>query len=289
MCIASRSPSTCRTAASVSGRLAGLALGASLAWLPAAALADQKVVVGYSVYLNGITIGKGGVAATIDGSRYTIEGTSRLSGIAGALLKFSAAGKADGRFYGNRQSPSSFSATTVAGDKQSTVQMAMSGSSVSALEVKPESPSQGRVPVTRAHMRRVVDPMSMMIQPVAGSGPLDPGNCNKTLPIFNGRERFDIVLSYKRTAVIEADAGNAMSGKAIVCQARYRPIAGHRSGKKEIEYFRDLTSIELWLVEAEGTGVLVPYRVSVPTPIGTGVMQMSAMQVAGAKRTAASQ
>jgi hypothetical protein len=34
-----------------------------------------------------------------------------------------------------------------------------------------------------------------------------------------------------------------------------------------------LGDIELWLAPIAGTRVMVPYRVSVPTPIGLGVMQ----------------
>ena len=38
-------------------------------------------------------------------------------------------------------------------------------------------------------------------------------------------------------------------------------------------YKASKTDMELWLAPIAGTRVMVPYRVSVPTPIGLGVMQ----------------
>ncbi|MGE0233514.1 MAG: hypothetical protein AB7S46_17195, partial [Flavobacteriaceae bacterium] len=74
--------------------------------------------------------------------------------------------------------------------------------------------------------------------------------------------------------------------EVVVCQARYRPIAGHSAGKKEVEYFANETGIELWLAPAGDTGMMVPYRITVPTPIGQGVVQLGALIAKGNTRFA---
>ena len=56
---------------------------------------------------------------------------------------------------------------------------------------------QDRVPVTAAHTRGIIDPVSALLMPTQGRGePLDPDNCNRTLPVFDGATRFNVVLSY---------------------------------------------------------------------------------------------
>lgn len=267
---------------------AAFVLAAAFAGVAAApAAADDAVVVArYDVYLNGLKLGDGAFRATMTGAEYTIKGNSRLTGIAGALLKISAAGHADGRFVGDEQSPTGFSATSVSGDRTSTVQMAIAGKDVATLIAKPETDTAGKVRITRAHQRGIIDPMSAMLKPMSARGPVDPSNCEGTLPIFNGRERFDVVLSYKRTAPIDSVAKAGGATQAIVCQARYRPISGHRAGKKEVEYFANQTGIELWLVQAGDTGMMVPYRITLPTPIGQGVVQLGNLLAKGNTRFA---
>jgi len=59
----------------------------------------------------------------------------------------------------------------------------------------------------------------------------------------------------------------------VVCAVRFAPIAGHVPERYAIKYLIQLRDIELWLAPIAGTRVMVAYRVSVPTPLGLGVMQ----------------
>jgi hypothetical protein len=40
-----------------------------------------------------------------------------------------------------------------------------------------------------------------------------------------------------------------------------------------IKYLTELRDAEIWLAPIAGTRLMVPYRASVPTPLGTGVLQ----------------
>src|SRR6185295_10098892 len=73
-----------------------------------------------------------------------------------------------------------------------------------------------RVPVTEAHRRGVTDPMSAAIMPVAGNGDvLAPEACKRKLAIFDGRQRADIDLVFKRMDRVKADKG--YQGPVVVC------------------------------------------------------------------------
>src|SRR6185312_6135063 len=136
----------------------------------------------------------------------------------------------------------------------------------------PLTPSPDRVPVTDAHRKGVIDPMSAAIIPVAGNGEmLGPDACKRKLAIFDGRQRADIDLVFKRMDQVHADKG--YQGPVVVCQVLYTPIAGHRPERPAIKYLIAQRDMEMWLAPITGTRVLVPFRFSVPTPFGMGVLQ----------------
>jgi hypothetical protein len=83
--------------------------------------------------------------------------------------------------------------------------------------------------------------------------------------------RYDLHLSFKRMENVRAEHG--YQGPAVVCALMFSPIAGHIPDRAAIRYLADLRTIEMWLAPIVGTRVLVPYRVTVPTPIGLGVLQ----------------
>ena len=133
-------------------------------------------------------------------------------------------------------------------------------------------PSPDRVPVTEAHRKGVTDPMSAAIIPVAGTGDVvTPDACKRKLAIFDGRQRADIDLVFKRMDQVHAD--NGYSGPVVVCTVMYVPIAGHRPERAAIKYLIAQRDMEMWLAPIAGTRVLVPFRFSVPTPFGAGVLQ----------------
>jgi Protein of unknown function (DUF3108) len=100
---------------------------------------------------------------------------------------------------------------------------------------------------------------------------LTPDACKRKLAIFDGRQRADIELVFKRMDRVHADKG--YQGPAVVCTVLYKPIAGHRPERPGIKYLVETREMEMWLAPISGTRLLVPFRFSVPTPFGLGVLQ----------------
>ena len=153
--------------------------------------------------------------------------------------------------------------------------MAISGGVVKEVTAEPPLvPSPDRVPVTEAHRKGVTDPMSAAIIPIPGAGDVvSPDACKRKLAIFDGRQRADLELVFKRMDRVKAETG--YSGPVVVCQMLYSPIAGHRPERAAIKYLIAQRDMEMWLAPIAGTRVLVPFRISVPTPFGAGILQAS--------------
>jgi hypothetical protein len=161
--------------------------------------------------------------------------------------------------------------------------MGLNAGNVSALEITPPLDSKpDRVPLEETHKRGVVDPVSALIMPATVSGnPMDRGNCNRTIPIFDGAARFDVVLSYSETRTVDKPG---YKGSVLVCDARYVPIAGHRSMRPSTKFMQDNRDMQVWLAPVEGTRFLVPLRISVRTMIGMSVIEASNWTLQGGAR-----
>ncbi len=95
--------------------------------------------------------------------------------------------------------------------------------------------------------------------------------CKRKLAIFDGRQRADIDLVFKRIQNVKADKG--YQGPVVVCQVLYNPVAGHRPERAAIKYLIAQRDMEIWFAPIAGTRLLAPYRFSVPTTFGLGTLQ----------------
>lgn len=257
-----RSPSLARASA----------LGALLALALAAPAQAEGVRGTYGITLVGLPIGTADLTARLTGDAYRVEVNARLTGLAG-MLGGKGAAVATGTLGPRGPLPSSYAVTSSNGKEARTVRVALQRGNVQAFEITPPlDPAPDRVAMTEAHKRGVVDPLSALLMPVAlapGAAP-DPAACARTLPVFDGAARFDITLTGAGTRRVSVPG---YDGPAIVCAARYVPVAGHRSERPGTKFMAQNREIETWLVPLAGTRLLVPARISIRTQVGLAVIE----------------
>ena len=236
-------------------------------------LAQGKLDARYTVTLSGLPIGQGAWVIDIGDDHFTASASGATAGLLRVFASGQGQSAASGSISGGQLVPSSYASRIVTGDKSDEVRMVISAGGVKELAANPPTvASPDRVPVTDAHRRGVSDPMTASLIRVPGSGDTSvPQACQRTLSIFDGRMRYDLQLAFKRFERVRSERG--YQGVAVVCAVRFSPIAGHVPERYAIKYLVQLRDIELWLAPIAGTRVMVPYRVTVPTPLGLGVMQ----------------
>ncbi|GJD73517.1 DUF3108 domain-containing protein [Methylobacterium goesingense] len=265
---------------STSSRLAGFGLLAATAAAltasqvqarPKASASATAVTVDYEIALAGLPIGTAQVAGAFEGSGYRMDVSARLTGLVGVVTGGMGSARASGALTSAPQ-PSTFAIATKTTNSGIAVRMALARGNVTQAEITPPLVDMGdRVPITAANKRGVIDPVSALAMPVAGRGDLmDPANCNRTLPIFDGATRFDVSLSYGETRSV---AKTGYSGPVLVCNARYTPIAGHRPDRPGVKFMEDNREMSVWLAPVEGTRVLLPVRIAVRTTVGTNIIE----------------
>ena len=256
--------------------LAALALPAAVQAAPRASKASKAraaagVTIDYSVNLAGIPIGNAQLTGAFDGPRYRMDVSAVLTGLVGAVTGGQGSARSSGTLAA-APLPNAFSIATRTSNSGIAVRMALAAGNVTQAEVTPPLLDTGdRVPVTAAAKRGVVDPASALAMPARTKGALlDPENCNRTLPVFDGATRFDVVLSYGETREIQKPG---YSGPVLVCNARYVAIAGHRADRPGVKFMEENRDMSVWLAPVEAARVLVPMRIAVRTTLGTNIIE----------------
>ena len=244
-----------------------------LLWGLTGVAAAATLKVDYRITLVGLTLGQADLEGNFDRDRYSLLLNAKLTGIAGLMSGSGRGGAtAKGSLSGRRLVSGGFSATGRSGSAERTVQLGLEGGNANEVEIKPPFELRpDRVPLTEAHKRGVIDPLSALVAVAADPDkPFQAVNCDRTLPVFDGTQRFDVTLSYGETKAVKLPA---YTGDVLVCNARYVPIAGHRPLRPAVKFMQDNRDMSAWLAPVAGTRFLVPVRISVRTTVGTSVVE----------------
>jgi Protein of unknown function (DUF3108) len=227
----------------------------------------------YVASIAGIPIGRGNWIIELSDDSYSAAASGTTTGIIRFFTGGRGTGAARGAFSAGQPVPTSYGATLAYDRKVDDVRMTLAGGNVTDYVVEPPLPPiPDRIPITEADRHGVIDPMTSMLNRVGGSGdPVSPEACNRKVAVFDGRVRYDLHSEFKRMETVKADRG--YEGPAVVCAVYFTPIAGYVPDRPAIKYLVTLREAEVWLAPIAGTRVLVPFRFSMPTPLGTGLLR----------------
>jgi hypothetical protein len=229
----------------------------------------------YRVSLIGLPIGAANLKAELTPTSYSITADAKLTGLARLFANGAQGASAgNGAIVQGHVSPAAFATIAASSSMTRTIRMALAGNAVTGVDISPpfdEKPD--RVPLGPTDQQGIVDPAGAIVLPAPASGPMvSPAACNRKIPIFDGYTRFDINLTYVGQRTAQAKGYN---GPVVVCAARYVPISGHRRDRPATKFMADNKDLEVWLAPIESDHVLIPFRISVRTMIGTTVVEAS--------------
>ena len=194
---------------------------------PDPAHAQGKLDARYDFTLAGVSVGRGSWVIDIGDEHFTASASGQTAGLMRVLAGGRGQSTARGAIVGGQFVPATYRSNIFTDKRYDEVRMAISGGVVREFVVEPPAlPMPNRVPITEAHRRGVVDPMSASLFRIPGTGSLfTPEACPRKLSIFDGRMRYDLHLTFKRIDKVKAEKG--YQGNAVVCSVIFSPIAGH--------------------------------------------------------------
>lgn len=227
--------------------------------------------------------GKFHFASAQSGNRYKMQGSAKFKAFLG-FYKWKSSVASNGYIYGYKPRPNIYAFSARSDKKAEAIRLNFSRNGVKKIKaVPPNRPHPKRIAVNKSHLRNVVDPLSAMLAFTDKAPSLTNGTraCNRSIKIFDGRQRFNVSLSFKRKAY--AELSNGQSRTAFVCRAKYRPIAGHKRKNKAVSYMADSKGLEIWLVPLPKAKMYVPYKIVIPIMIGTASAELASFRISGSK------
>lgn len=255
------------------GLMGSLAAGALLWLAPLEASAQGRLDAHYEASLAGIPVGKGTWTIEIGDDAFSASAQGGSTGLLQAFSGGKGSGASQGRVVGGALVANAYTATTTSSKKSETVRLVIANGGVKDFSIDPEPPvDPDRIVVTEAHRKNVLDPMTGAMIRVPGTGdPLSPEACRTGTGIFDGRLRYDLKLDYKRMENVKAERG--YHGPAVVCSVYFTPIAGYIPDRPVIKHLAAQRNIEIAFVPIAGTRILVPFRMTIPTPFGPAMLE----------------
>lgn len=247
----------------------------------------SKIVAVYRVDLGGFNLGTFQLTTVFRGDTYEMRGEGRFSILEGLVFDWKGVTAGSGRVTRDGPEPAMYAFNyTVGARRGERMRMTFGDGAVTQVSIIPPKRTLPRtIPVTREQLEGVLDPMSGAFLVAKSDNPNgDLRVCYQTLPVFDGWQRFDLVLTPKKSVTVKKNGPTGYAGPAVICRVKFIPIAGHQLDNPGVKLMSRSNEIEVWLIPVRGTQMYVPYRIVLPTPMGFGTALVTSIQAGSPRR-----
>ncbi len=235
--------------------------------------AQAKLDAYYTATLLGLPIGHISWVVDLKENRFSSVATGSIAGFLRLFLDAQGSVAAEGRLSSGKPVPSKFQLKLLAGKWSDEVGIVFSGNRAKESVLSTSAnPSADYVPIKDRDRVGASDPMTALLVYVGGTGVTTvPQACERTVAIFDGHTRYNLRLAFERFGTAHPIEG--YQGQVVVCSAKFLPVAGYDPKHFLVTYLAAQHETEIWLAPLGSTRLLVPYRASISTPMGVGILE----------------
>jgi hypothetical protein len=252
-----------------------------------------RITAIYRVDLGNFNLGEYKLTTTFRGEEYQMRGEGRFTILQGLLYEWRGVAASTGRVTSDGPAPAMYALNySDGGKKTAQLRMTFDDRGVTGVSMFPgKRPNPRTIPVTQDQLEGVLDPMSGAFLSAHSENPNGDLNvCNQTLPVFDGLQRFDLVITPKRAVNVQRATPGGYAGPAVICAVKFIPISGYQPDNPGIKLMSQTNEIEVWLIPVRNTKMYVPYRIVLPTLVGFGSATSTSFEIQrGAKRASLDQ
>ncbi len=180
---------------------------------------EQTIRVLYNGYFIGLRVMKASVDADISETGYESEAVFRTAGVAGWFKDTEITATGVGVLTDNLLRPREYVHKNAASKKNRVVRIVSDETSVTPI-IEPPFGSMGEPPATPEQRTGSFDWLVMFLN-TSLSHSEEP--CNRTVPVFDGKQRMDIRFELVKERDIRT---RAYRGPGLICHVYYTPVAG---------------------------------------------------------------
>ncbi|MGE0613802.1 MAG: DUF3108 domain-containing protein [Hyphomicrobiales bacterium] len=259
----------------------GLALSPAPTGVSAAGANYSKLSAAYKVRFAGLPLGTFEIWTNLSRSSYSMLGRGDFTFLLSVLFELKGTTQSSGLITPAGLNPSAFSFNFKTKKQKGWLDMKFAGGKVTNVSSEPVlTVNENSIPVTDKDMTGVLDPLSALFMTTRSkSDEVDGSVCRQRIPVYDGKYRFDLVLSHKQTVRVVKEGNSGYEGPAVVCRVKYVPVSGHRPGNSTVEFMAQTDDIEIWLIPLRHERMYAPYHLVMPTPYGEATATSSALHM----------
>lgn len=246
----------------------------------AAAESPSQVIAKYNVSFAGFQVGSFNFRSDVGSKKYSLAGEAKVSAVFGAF-KWQGFTRSSGRTTRGKPAPTAYALDYSSNAKKGSVRMAFRKGQIIKNEVVPYKPySKEHAPLLGKHLRGAVDPISAVM---ALTHATKDHPCRRRIPIFDGKQRFDLVLSPAGRTQIREARPSGQPGLAYVCRVKYVPLGGFKRNR-QTKYMVSNGGMRVVLRAVPSADLYIPHEVRIPTIAGEAVLRSKQVTIVTAKR-----
>jgi hypothetical protein len=259
---------------------ADAALAAGGAGAPS--LPASQLQVAMTIYAGGITLGKMDMDATLRGADYHVVSNLTTSGVVNAFWQSEIQATSSGKVGAHAFTPALYDSYDTRATRKQQVSLSYDGDAPPRLFAEPVYSTTG-FEVKPDDTKGTLDPLSAITFIFSGVGASAANPCALSVPVFDGRRRYNVEMSKVRDIDIHMDNG-LYQGKGVQCDVKYRQIAGFRP--RVLKSNESFPVIHAWVASfpstMAGRDYTVPVRIWADTKYGVMAVLANSIRVDGA-------
>lgn len=270
-------PTALPSASAAHALVAGLC-AALVGLLPVPALA-QRWQLDYRVHVGGVAVLDARAELTLAEGRYTVQVNAATDGFLGRMFPWESQSLSVGMVRPDGVTPIRHTQTGVLRGAPRAVTLDYGPDGSVRTQVSPPPEEEDRDPVPEALSRRTRDPLSGVVEMLLAG--LQGEGCRRTVPIYDGRRRYDMMFADRGMTMVGASRHSVFSGAARQCQVSYKPVAGYERRPRQSFWQRgggreERPPVDVWIAPVDGAGPPLPVRLETDSGFGGVVVHLTA-------------
>ncbi|MFY8096067.1 MAG: DUF3108 domain-containing protein [Niveispirillum sp.] len=256
---------------------------ALLAAMPVtAALAGpvEALSLTYAVHVGGVHVLDADAEMALGPDGYRAGLKMQTDGFLGRVAQWKTDIRAQGLLSGPLPRPRQFTAHGSWRDQPRLTTVDYTPDGTPTLTLADPEPEKDREPVPANLRLGTVDPVSAIVAVLDQVA--RKGDCDITVPVYDGRQRYDLVFATQGETLLEASDLSVYAGPATACSVKFKPVAGRwkesrpRDRDREGAKRKDVP-VTLYIAATVAGGPPVPVRLEMDSPLGAVKVHLAAV------------
>lgn len=243
--------------------------------------AIKPIVATYDIYVGGFHLLTADILFEEDAHTYHAYMKGKTYGIWYSMFPWDTELNAKGQIKSDRFIPAEYATHDIWGKKSKTMKLHFGAKDVTS-EYDP--PEQDNKFLTPEQKEGSLDPITALLQMLAHVAIAN--DCNVTVPVFDGKRRFDVTATDTGTEYIDEEDYGVYKGYARVCDARFKAVAGEWTEKIKARFWKsgdkgeDREPFHVWLAQVAPGLPELAVRIETGSAWGDIIMHLTKWRLA---------